>query len=1115
MTPIHLLLGILTTLVLSTPLATAARVHVGDHHEEEVPEATETPESEAEDDKEWDVADAHGPHRDITFTVDQGTWMSVDVSPDGRTVVFDLLGDLWTVPLDGGDATRITHGRAWDYQPRWSPDGTEILFTSDRGGSDNIWILTVGEDEPRAVTEEGDKVTNSGAWSPDGELVAAKRRLTDASSLGTSELWLYHTAGGSGIQITQKDEIPEVGEPVFSPDDRFLYFSARNSRYRYNRNVHQGIYQIRRFDRITGEFATLTSRHGGAGNPALGPDGNVLAYVTREGLESRIILRDLVTGAELDLGGGLDDDQQEGFAWTGIYPAMDFTPDGRFLVYSGQGGIWKLPVNGGDPAPIPFSADVELTIQDALRFKPDVLGDTVRARTLRWVHQDARSGRILFSALGRLYIADADGTDLRRFLDDDDDTAFEYAPRFSPDGKSVAYVTWNDVDKGQVWRANANGGSRRQLTEIPGQYANPNWSPDGSSLVYLKGSGATLRGGDMTDELTHEIHIIDAKGGDPQFVISVDVRGAQARMPNPVFGPAGARIHYFENEDNKTIRYVSVRRDGTDKQTHAKIPYGEEAILSPDGKWLAYKHLHDGYVAPMPRAGRQVLDLGDSDGSVAVKKLSDGLADWLHWTDANTITWAAGPTVYRQTLDKLLAEPEKEAEAEDGEDESEEETPDPNAPEEIELVLEVPRHRPSGQVAIVGATILTMDGDRVVENGVVLVEGNRITAVGPRSQVEIPADVDHTVDATGMVVVPGFIDAHAHMGYGGLDIHPQRDWRYYANLAYGVTTTMDPSASTHLVFAQSEMVEAGIMVGPRIYSTGFILYGADIPGKAPVSSLDDARQHVRRLKTLGAFAVKSYMQPQRKQRQWLVEAAREEEMLNFPEGGGNFEYNLGMILDGHTGIEHSVPVTPLHDDVIEFWKRTEVGYTPTLLVSYGGLSGEHWFYQNEPPIFEDDKLQSFVPHRFIQSRARRLNIHAYPGDWHHMDVAASAKRLVDAGVKVNVGGHGQLQGLGAHWEMWALSQGGMDPMDVLRCATTFGAHYIGLDDELGTVETGKVADLVVLAADPRDDIRNTNSVRWVVKNGELFDADTMDRLHPEATPRAPFVWQTPLSGSVE
>jgi Tol biopolymer transport system component/imidazolonepropionase-like amidohydrolase len=1082
---------------------------LGHHTSTDADDATDsTASAEKKKEDAWDVTESHGPSIDIAFETSEGTWMSADVSPDGSTLLFDILGDIYTLPIGGGQATRVLGDRSWDYQPRWSPDGNEILFTSDRGGTDNLWIAKADGAGPKAFTKEKDRVSNCGAWSPDGEAIVAKRRLTDASSIGTTELWLYDRRGGDGIQISKKDDLPEVSEPVFHPDGRFVYFSARPSRFGYDRNVHQGIYEIRRYDRKTGDFSTVAQRSGGASRPAFSPDGRWLSFISRDGIETVLWLRDLQGGAERALWRGLDRDLQESFAWAGTYPSMDWTPDGKSIACYAGGKIWLVDVNSGVASEVAFKASVDKTAEEALRFKPDVTGDTMRLRMLRWIRQNPKSGDLYFSALGRIYQAEADGSNPRIWLRKDDDEHFEYAPSFDPGGENVAYVGWNDEAKGHVWRARANGSGARRLTDIPGQYANPNWSPDGKLIVYLRGSGATLRGGDMGDELWHEIYVIDSGGGEPEYVATVANRGAQSRMPNPRFGPKGERVYYMENGGGEnTVQYVSLRLDGTDKKTHATVKYGEEIEISPDGKWIAYKQLHDAYVAPLPLAGTAPLELGDSDGAVRVKKLSDGLADWIHWTDASTVTWAAGPTMFVQSMEKAWAESEEKSDESDEDEDEEDDAPDPNAPDSIELVMEQPRHRPSGTLILSGARLITMNGDEIIDDGVIVIDGNRIVAIGRRGgDVEIPAG-GHVVDARGMTAIPGLVDAHAHLGYGGLDINPQRDWRYFANLAYGVTTTMDPSASTQLVFAQSEMVEAGVMKGPRIYSTGFILYGADIPGKAPTNSLDDARKHVKRLKTLGAFAVKSYMQPRREQRQWYIKAAREAEMLVFPEGGGNFEANMGMILDGHTGIEHTAPPANLYDDVVQFWSATEVGYTPTLLVSYGGLSGENYFYQHEEPVWQNQKLLRFTPRADLIARSRRLGVFAYDDDWNHMLVAASAKKLIEKGVMVNMGAHGQRQGLGCHWELWAIAQGGASNHDVLRCGTISPARYIGLGDEIGSLEEGKLADIVLLGADPLTDIRNTDTVRFVVKNGELFDADTMDQIWPVSSTRGAFVWE--------
>lgn len=1101
-------------------------------------EASAAAAGEVEKDEEWDVNVPREPYEMLEFSVNEGTWMSVDVSPDGETVVFDLLGDLYTVALDGGQATRLTQGLAWDYQPRFSPDGTEILFTSDRGGGNQIWIMAADGSDPEALTDTGEKDTNCGAWSPDGEWVVTKRRLTDASSIGTTELWMFHRTGGDGIQITKKDEIPEVSEPVFHPDGRFLYFSARPARFSYDRNPHQGIYQIRRFDRQTGEISVVTSRWGGAGRPSISPDGETLSFISRDGLETVLVLHDLTSGAERVLYRDLDHDLQESFAWAGVYPGMDWTPDGEAIVLWAGGKIQRIAAESGEASVVPFTCELSLPAQQALRFEPDVTSDTFQSRILRWMHANPADGRIVFSTLGRLYVADADGSDPRLLLRDDDDSTFEYAPRFSRDGQKLAWVSWSDVDKGQVWTARANGRSAEQLSDLAGQWVNPNWNADATELVALRGSGATLRGSDLGSELHHEIWIFDVESGERSFVTTVASRGSASRMPNPFFGPTGERIWFMKDAGQGTAALVSVRRDGTDEKVHVKAKYGEEFTLSPDGRWVAYKHLHDAYVAPLPPVGTGALDLGDSDGSVKVFRLTEDLADWLWWEDAQTLTWASAHELHRQTVEKMLAkvEAEKEAtkekessDAEDGRDEessgeatsdaevaadgeaaaddaAEEKAPGPNDPEVIVVDLQVDRARPTGTLVLDGARLITMEGDEVIENGTIVIEGNRIAAVGEKGSVEIPAGAE-VVDASGMTAIPGLVDAHAHMGYNAMDVLPQRDWQYYANLAYGVTATMDPSASTHLVFAQGEMVEAGVMKGPRIYSTGFILYGADIPGRAPTKSYEDALRHVQRMKKVGAFAIKSYMQPKRIQRQWYVKACREEQMLNFPEGGGNFEGNMGMILDGHTGIEHAIPVAPLYEDVLGMWSRTEVGYTPTFLVAYGGISGENWFYQHDDPIWADEKLTTFTPRAVVESRSRRLDLHAYEGDFHHVTVAESANELLKRGVMVNLGAHGQRQGLGCHWDLWALSHGGTANHDVLRAGTILPARYIGLENQLGSLEEGKLADVVLLEGNPLEDIRNTNTVRWTIKNGELFDASTMDQAWPEEVIRRPFLWE--------
>jgi imidazolonepropionase-like amidohydrolase len=696
-------------------------------------------------------------------------------------------------------------------------------------------------------------------------------------------------------------------------------------------------------------------------------------------------------------------------------------------------------------------------------------------------------------------------------------------------------VTWHDPDGGAVMRMSSSGGSSTRLTKVAAQYLNPSWSRDGKRLAFLRGSGSTLNANeDMNDELWYELQWMPSSGGEAQTVVTLDAQGDAPSMPRPQWNVAGDRLYYVEYGEDPTgssqrNTLVSVRLDGTDRIAHAAITNAEDLMPSPDERWVAYRVKYTAYVSELPKAGREAIDLGADGGALPARKLSDDSGDWLNWGNGGrAITWSSGPLFRRLSMDSLTAYWEqglldaakpkkkdakidttgmekrsaagsstaadslqifKKAEAAAKADEH----PAPK-PDSIEIELTVPRSRPTGTVAFTGARVLTEragNSDAVIDDATIVVRNNRIVAVGPSSTTPVPAGA-RTYDAHGKTIMPGIIDVHAHQHYANAGVVPNQFWAYDALLAYGVTTTHDPSATSWEVFTEGEMVETGTLRGPRIYSTGNILYGAGGRDALPLQNLDDARNQLRRLKRMGAISIKDYMQPRREQRQWMLQAAREESMLVVPEGGGKFEEDLSYIMDGHTGLEHALPITPIYKDVITLFSRSHSGYTPTLLVAYGGLSGEHWFYQHYD-AYDDPKLRRFTPEKYLAARAIRRPVMAPDWDWHHMDVANGAKKIVEAGGHVNVGAHGQRQGLGDHWEMWGLAQGGMRNADVIRCATWNGAWYLGLDRDLGSIETGKLADFLVLDKNPLDDIHNTNTIRWTVKNGEIYDGGTLAR----------------------
>lgn len=409
----------------------------------------------------------------------------------------------------------------------------------------------------------------------------------------------------------------------------------------------------------------------------------------------------------------------------------------------------------------------------------------------------------------------------------------------------------------------------------------------------------------------------------------------------------------------------------------------------------------------------------------------------------------------------------------------------------ISIGLRLKTDVPDGITVLKGARIITMKGDEVIEEGTIIVDHNKVVAVGKATEVSIPQGAK-VIDVTGKTIMPGIIDVHAHLRTSPDGISPQQDWSYLANLAFGVTTSHDPSSNTEMVFSQSEMIRSGRMVGPRLYSTGSILYGADGDFKVVINSLDDALSHLRRLKAVGAFSVKSYNQPRRDQRQQILEAARQLKMEVVPEGGSTFFTNMNMISDGHTGIEHSIPVAPVYKDVVSFWNNTKVAYTPTLIVSYGSQWGENYWY-DRTNVWENERLMAFTPRPIIDSRSRRRTTSEY-GDYGHIEVSKAVKQIADGGTKVNLGAHGQIQGLGAHWELWMLVQGGMTPIQAIRSATLNGASYLGMEKEIGSLENGKLADLVIMDANPLDDIRNSEKIKYVMVNGRIYDSLSMNEI---------------------
>ena len=1050
---------------------------------------------DAKDEKpKWDVMQPPGEWSSITIDTTETTWTSLDVSPDGRTIVFDMLGDLFTVAVGGGDAKALTSGIASDFQPRFSPDGKRVVFVSDRDGADNLWTIGADGANPLQLTKEKEHLVHNPSWSPDGEWVVARKDFTSTRSIPAGEIWLFHAAGGEGLQITERPNGPKdqktFAEPAFSADGRRILYSqdiTPGQVWQYNKDSTGSIFAIKAIDRQTGKTDVVVGGPGGAIAPRPSPDGKRLAFVRRTpALTSALFVKDMASGVERSVYDRLDRDFQETNGSEGNTPAYAWTPDGGALVFWSAGQLRRVDVATKASTVIPVRVKSTMKVAPALRFPVAVAPDTVKVRMLRWAQMSPDGKRVVFQALGHLYVRDvAAGTQKRLTTQTDH---FEFHPSFSLDGRSVVYTTWDDQDSGSLRLVSIDGGAARTLTSEPGLYVEPRFSPDGKLVVYRKvASGYLLPG---TWSMEPGLYVVPVAGG--------DVRRVSRDGATPHFAAGSDRVLFTQEHEETQLVLKSVDLNGMDERTHLKGAKATEFSVSPDGRWVAFTESWNAWVAPFTLTGRTV-DIGSEAKGVAVRQVSKRSGEFLHWSaDSRRLHWANGATLFSRELKDAFSNLEG----------APAELPPP-VETGLDLAFEQPADVPEGRIALTGARIVTMrdasKGQEVIEDGVLVVRGNRIEAVGPRDRVQVPADAK-VIDVAGRTILPGLVDVHAHGTMSQEEIIPEQNWMQFSNLAFGVTTVHDPSNDTSSVFAASEMQRTGQLVGPRLFSTGTILYGAHAPGyTAGIGTLEDAQFHVRRLRDVGAISVKSYQQPRRDQRQQVIAAARELGMMVVPEGGARWQHNLTMIVDGHTGIEHAIPLITGYDDVKQLWSQSGTGYTPTLGVAYGGISGENYWY-DRTEVWKNERLMRYTPRAVLEPRAIRRGT-APDLHYNHVRTSTFAKALRDRGVSVQIGAHGQREGLAAHWELWMLEQGGFSPWEALRAGTIDGARYVGLDRDLGSLETGKLADLFVVDGNPLTDLKRSEFVVYTMVNGRLYEAKTMNQVAPDAVARQPFYFE--------
>ncbi len=937
---------------------------------------------------------------------------------------------------------------------------------------------------PQIVVNEEDIRVSEPAWSPDGEFIIAQRKKNSNRNISMG-LWRYSLGGAEPTLVVEG----RTGGPSISPDGSTLYYHDHDARNMKAISVIDNYFVAALSLEESEDSREPVEVLRGVTGPTISPNGQYLAFGRRlpgeyldykgikHGPRNSLWVKTLATEEERMLLDPIERDitetDDELLQASRALPAMAWSADSEAIYISQHGRIVRVQVKDATVSQVPFTAVVDRQLSEMTRASIELdLEGPVRSRYLRWARRSPVGTTVAVQALGRIWLYDlADpSAGARRMTPDDDRNAFQHAPTWSPDGQYLAYTERAEDNTNSLWRINVESGEAEQLMRITDLLVNTSWSPDGKSILFVVTPERLDQGIPPYYAPGRTIFRIPAEGGAPERLKRVD-RAPRSRALPTVHQHQDGKIYYTRDTYfGRDVFTDFMRLDPVTGEAEplVRTAYADRAVLSPDGRLIAFEKNTDIFLLPVadiPKPGAFV-ELRQSKGApdaVRARRVSPNGGIDPHWLPNGTLEFVAASTYYQYD-------------------------PQSGDIQSSSIAVEQPRANRK-DFAVTGARLITLENREIVEQGSLVVKGGRLACVGDCDL----SGTERIYDATGKTIMPGIVDMHNSVTSLWGRVTPHTNIRMMADFASGVTTGFSPSDWGDPYFAQGEMVEAGLITGPRLMSGADKLRWDFEPYYVELASLDDARHELRKRKSFGAVASKQYLRERnRKERQMVAAAAAELGLATTSHlTKGNLSHGLSLVLDGYTGTQHIPVQVPFYHDMTTFYGMAGFTHNMTLGVA-GGVSNENFFLA-QIKLDEDERLLRYMPEALLQpAPPARLRPKA---EYAFAIQAMGMREMVEKGGFAAIGSHGQWPGYSPHLEIQILAEA-MDPIMALESATLHGARFLGLEDEIGSLKAGKVADFVVLNGNPLEDIRETRNTHMVVKGGVAYDALTLDKWPP-------------------